>query len=288
MKLSIFKNCKALPTKSEKAVQARFTSKPFLPEVIEVVTTDDVIDIICNNAWSPSVFKEFRRQDGFISTDFIVLDIDEDMTIEEAEEVVHKLDICCICIPSTSFTPEDHRFRLIFPLSKTISNKEDFSATMIKVAENFPADPACISDTARFFFGGRLVDGFLYDSKLLEPVKAPKKRSETLKVDYSTSERVEVGESLEEFVLALYGEAREKIPESIAYFLENAPDNLDGEMYVRGNSFLFVAALMGCDEDRIKDVFYSLYPHTVDNKVEYTVDKILREGYDNREESQGD
>ena len=283
MKLSIFKNCKALPTKAEKAVQARFTSKPFLPEVIEVVTTDDVIEIICNNAWSPSIFKEFRRQDGFISTDFIVLDIDEEMRIEEAEEVIHMLNICCICIPSTSFTPEDHRYRLIFPLAKTISNKDDFEATMRSVAEHFPAVPACLGDTGRFFFGGKLVDGFYFDSKLLEPIKAPKKLSKTLKVDYSTTERVEVGESLEELVLALYGEVREKIPESIAYFLENAPDNLEGEWYCRGNSFLFTAALTGCEEDAIKDVFFSLYPHEIDSKVEYAIDKILREGYDNRD-----
>lgn len=287
MKLSIFPESKALPTSSEKAKEARFTSKPFKAISKDFSTTDDLISIITNYTWSPFSFEEYRREDNFISSDIIAFDIDSGMTIEEAEKIVHGLDICCICIPSTSFKSDDHRFRLIFPTAKTMTNKEVYRATYSKYAEFFSVDPSC-KDLARFYFGGRLVDGFYFDSKLLEPVKAPKKPSKASKVDYSTTERVEVGESLEELVLALYGETREKIPESIAYFLENAPDNLEGEWYCRGNSFLFTASLMGCDEDAIKDVFFSLYPHKVDNKVEYAVDKIIREGYDNREESQGD
>ena len=283
MKLSIFPKTKALPTKEEKAVEARFTSKPYLPEVVEVATEEDLIEVITNHAWSPSVFKEYRRQDGFISTDFVVLDIDEDMTIEEAEEVVHKLDIFTLCLPSTSHTEEEHRFRLIFPLAKTIVNKDVFEATMRKVAEHFPADPSCIADTARFYFGGKMVDGFLYEADLLEPVAAQKLRN-TPRNDFDTRERVTVGESLEELVEELYGEPREKVPESIAYFLENAPDNLAGETYVRCNSFVFTAALSGLDEDRIKNVFYSLYPHEVTDRVEKVVDKIILDGYNEREE----
>ena len=242
-----------------------------------------MIEVITKFAWSPSIFKEYRRQDGFISTDFAVLDIDEGMKIEEAEKIVHKLNITTLCLPSTSFTQENHRFRLIFPLAKTITNKDVFEATMRKIAEYFPADPSCVSDTARFYFGSTLVDGFYYESDLLEPVP-PQKPRNSPKMDYDTRERVKVGESLEELVKALYGEPREKIPESIAYFLENAPDNLEGDWYRSSNSFLFTAALSGCEEDRIKDVFYSLYAHEVTDKVKRSVDKIIKEGYDVREE----
>ena len=282
MKLSTFSKCKALPIKAEKAAEARFTSKPYLPEVTEIFTIDDVIEVICNSAWSPSIFEEFRRQDGFVSTDFIVLDIDEDMRIEEAEKVVHKLDLCTICIPSTSHTDEDHRFRLIFPLAKTITNKDDFSSTMQKVAEHFPADPACLSDTARFFFGGKLVDGFFYDAKLLEPVKAPKKVKKVVVRDYDATDSVIVGESLQELVTALYGESRTKIPEPIAYFLTNAPDNLSGEWFFRSNSFLFTCGLLNLDKDRISEVFFSLYPHQ--ELTESKVDKMIEDGFNSREE----
>ena len=281
MKLSTFPKCKALPEKAQKAAEARFTSKPYLPQITEVTTVDDLIEVICNNSWSPSLFKEFRRQDGFISTDFIVLDIDEGMTIEEAETVVHKLDICSICIPSTSHKEDNHRFRLIFPLAKTVTDREVFAATMRKVAENFPADPACLGDTGRFFFGGKLVDGFFFNGPLLEPEKAAKKVKNSPRSDYDVKDSVVVGESLEELVLALYGETRTKIPEPISYFLENAPDNLTGEWYHTSNRFLFTCGLLGLDQDRVSEVFFSLYPH--DELTDKKVDKIYLDGYNSRD-----
>jgi hypothetical protein len=261
MKLSIFPKSKALPVKEEKGKEARFTSKPYYPEIREFTTHEDLIEIICNNAWSPSLFEEFRRQDGFISTDLIVLDIDDGMTVEEAEDVVHKLDIAALCIPSTSFSEELHKFRLVFPLAKTITRADVFSATMAKLAEYFPADPACLGDVARFFFGGKLVQGFWFESKLLEPVKPPEKVRKVSKMDFSTHESVVVGESLEELVEALYGESRTKIPESIAYYLTHAPENLSGEWYCRSNSFLFTCGLLDLDRDVVSEVFFSLYPH---------------------------
>lgn len=282
MKLSTFTKCKALPTKAEKAAEARFTSKPYLPQVTEVSTVDDLIEVICNFAWSPSLFTEFRRQDSFVSTDFIVLDIDDGMTIDEAEKVVHKLNVCSICLPSTSHTEEAHRFRLIFPLAKTISSSDVFTATMSKVAENFPADPACLNDTSRFYFGGKLVDGFFFDAPLLEPEKVPKKPEKRSVDPQNSRDNTFVAESTEELVTALYGEKRTKVPESIAYFLENAPDNLSGEWYKASNAFLFTCGLSGLDEDRVKEVFFSLYPY--EELTEKKVDRMIQDGYDEREE----
>lgn len=282
MKISIFPNCKALPSKAEKAAQARFTSKPYLPEVKSITTIDDLIDVVCKFSWSPSLFTEYRRQDGFISTDFIVLDIDDGMLIEEAEEVVQSLDICSVCIPSTSHTEEAHRFRLIFPLAKTITKADVFAATMSKIAENFPADPACLNDTSRFFFGGHLVDGFFYDGPLLVPEKVVQKPKNSSVSVQNSRDNTFVAESVEELVTALYGEKRTKVPESIAYFLENAPDNLSGEWYTASNSFLFTCGLSGLDEDKVKEVFFSLYPHK--ELTEKKVDKMIQDGYNEREE----
>jgi len=281
MQLSIFPKSKALPTKEEKAKQARFTSKPFLPQIVEVKTDEELIEVICNNAWSPSIFTEHRSQANFISTDFMVLDIDEGMRIDEAEQVVHSLDICCLALPSTSHTEENHRFRLVFPLSKTISSKDTFEATMSKLAQHFPADPSCIGDSGRFFFGGKLVAGFFYESKLLEPSVSHKPKNQP-KLAYDSRDSVVVGESIEELTEALYGEKRTKVPDSIAYFLENAPDNLDGEWYIRSNSFLFTCGLLNLNQDKVKEVFFSLYPH--EELTEKKVDRMILDGYNSREE----
>ena len=155
MKLSIFPKAQALPSKEEKGKEARFTSKPYLPEIVKFNTHKELINIICKNAWSPFTFEEYRSQDGFCSADVLAFDIDDGQTIEEAEAMVHKLDVIALCVPSTSHTDDAHRFRLIFPLSKTITKAEVYKATYAKIAEYFNVDPAC-KDTARFFFGGKL------------------------------------------------------------------------------------------------------------------------------------
>jgi len=282
MKISIFPKAVALPSsKEEKTKEAWYTSKPHKAEIVEVRTHDDLIDILCNYAWSPSIFQDYRNQNGFISTDFMVLDIDDGMTIEESEAMVHKLDIACLCLPSTSHTDDTHRFRLIFPLGKTITTKAVFESTMRKLAEYFPADPACVGDTARFFFGAKMVAGFWYDSELLLPI-VPQKPKNTVLKRYESKVSVVVGEGIEELTERLFGEKREKIPDCIAHFLENAPDNLAGQWYHSSNSFLFTCGLLGLDQDRVEEVFFSLYPY--EELTEKVVAKMINDGYDSRDE----
>lgn len=283
IKLSIFPKAKHLPSKEEKDKEAKYTSKPHLPETLEFNSTEDLIEIICSKTWSPSVFSGYRRQDNFVSTDLMVLDIDDGMKIEEAEEIVHNLDVICLCIPSTSFTEEDHRFRLIFPLSRTVQTVGDFKATMEKLTEYFPADPSCVGDTARFYFGGKLVNGFVYeDGKLLESVKVRNNTQNNDLRHFESSEIVSVGETIEELVEALYEEKRDKIPEAIAYFLENAHTGLHGEFHNSANSFLFTASLMGCKYENIEKVFRSACPEPLDKHDINLLKRATRDGYEAR------
>jgi len=286
LKLSIFSKAKHLPSKEEKGREARFTSKPYLPEVVEFVTHQDLIDIICSKVWSPSIFEEYRRQDGFISTDLMVLDIDSGMTIEEAEKVVHRLDVIALCLPTTSHSEEAHRFRLIFPLSKTITKEDSFKSTMEKLAEVFPADPACIGDTGRFYFGSTMDDGFWYShGKLLDPV-VPKKVKKATVERYNSREAVIVGDSIEELVVALFKEKRDFIPDCIAYFLENVHTGLHGEFHNAANSFLFTCSLMGCKLEDIEEVFREVCPEELDQHDEYLLNRATQDGYRAREEDE--
>jgi len=283
MKLSVFPESKAHPkSKEEKKSNSFKVSKPYKPLLKEFSTTDELIDIVCNNTWSPFVFKDYRRESDFISTDFIAFDIDSGMRIEESEKVVHQLDIDCLCLPSPSFTEEDHRYRLIFPLARTITNVADYKQTYYDLAKNFPVDPAC-KDAARFYYGSTLESGYLYESKLLVPIPAEKPKNSEIK-RFEHKANVVVGEDIEGLVESLYGEPRTKIPDTIAYFFEHIGTGFPGEMYVRSNSFLFTCGLLGLESDRIEAVFYELYPYDVDSNVRHMVQKVIEEGYEVREE----
>lgn len=283
MKISIFPKVKALPTKEEKAKEARFASKPYEPEIFKVFDSDQLIDIVCNYAWSPSVFNGFRSQANFKGTDFMVLDIDDGMTIDDALDKVEELDITCLCMPSTSHTEDSHRFRLIFPLVKRISDKFSFSATMEKLSESFPVDPQTIGDTARMYFGCKPTDGFLHEGKLLEPV-IPEKAKISPKKRLDQAERVEVGESLEELVEALYGEPKEEIPEQVAYWLKEAPSGLSGEWHTTCNSAIFTLGLQNVDFEAVETVFRNIAPEELDDHDEYLLQRAWNDGYNSREE----
>ena len=288
MKLSIYKGYSKFPKDGdEKKEIAWEVSKPnaFLLQSLESV--DDIIDVITKRHWSPFIFKEGTRGiNNFISTDFMVLDIDDGMTIDEAIEVCSNMNILSIIAPSTSHTKELHRFRVVFPLSRAITNIEDYSATWNKISEVFPQiDPVC-KDVARWYIKCRddeiiVVDG----EELLEPIRAPKKTlSEIQKDNNKNSNNVKVPESISERIEYLYGEKRNKIPESISYFLLNAHTGFPGEMFVAANRFLFACGLSGLDYDRTMETFYAIYPHPVTKRVEYYVDKAYQDGYNEREE----
>lgn len=89
LRLSIFEECMPHPQDRDlKAIEARKTSNPHLPTTVEVRTSDQLLDVITNYAWSPATFTKYRRRSDFISTEFMVLDIDNELTIEDAERGV--------------------------------------------------------------------------------------------------------------------------------------------------------------------------------------------------------
>jgi hypothetical protein len=280
MRVSIFPQVKALPTKEEKAKQARFASSPYLPEIVNVNNEEDLINILTQNAWSPSIFNGTRSQGNFTSTDFMVLDIDSGMTIDEAESIVHKLNYTCLCLPSTSYTEEFHKFRLVFPLSKTIRDKDSFKATMSKLAEYFPADPACLGDTARFFFGGKMDNGFWFEADLMSPIALEKPKDKRERV-FDPSKRVTVGEDTKEHVKALFGPDKQSIPESVDYWLRNAHTGLDGEWFHVCNSAIFTLGLMQVDFDVVASIFEEIAPMPLDSRDEYILTNAYEDGYNN-------
>lgn len=285
MKISIFPKAKALPeSKEEKSKEAWYTSNPHAPVVVLIDNEDVLIDTLCNYAWSPSIFKGFRNQSNFESTDFMVLDIDNGMTITEAEKLVANMGVACLCLPSTSHTPNNHRFRLVFPLLTTIRSKPVFEATMNKLAEIFPADPSCVGDTARFFFGCKKTDGFWTEGDLLKPEKPVEIQKNISRNSLDFSDKVEVGEDIEDLVKALYGANKDKIPEQVDYWLRQAPTGLHGEWHNTCNSAIFTLGLQGVDFDTVEEVFRTIAPEELDKHDIYLLERAWNDGNTTRKE----
>lgn len=284
IKISIFPKAKGLPkNKAEKNYESKFASRPHLPEVVEVNTEDELIAIVTKYVWSPSIFKKARLQEDFVSTDFLVLDIDSNLTIDEAYQRVEEASVTCLCAPSTSHTPDKQRFRLIFPLAKTITKVDDFLASMEDLTESFPeADPIVKSNFCAFYFASTLDDGFWLEGDMLEPVLA--KVQEAPK--YSTNDgnsTIKVDMSIDEIVTELYGEKREFIPEAVDHFLKNAHTGLPGTWNSSLNRCVFVLSLQGVEEDVIMDLMEHLAPYDLDKSDLATIRHSYRDGEKFRE-----
>lgn len=281
MKLSIYPKVNFLPkNKDEKALQSKLASNPNLPQILEINTEEDLINAVTSYGWSPSIFSGVRHNDNFVSTDFMSLDIDSGLRIEEAEKRVQNLGLACLCLPSPSHTQELHKFRLIFPMAKTILNPEDFDATWDFLQKQFPELDTQCSDYARWYAPSKMEDGFWQDGEFLVPKKAPQVQPSSFNLKET---QVDVPEDLAEIVKLLYGKERETIPEAVEFFLTNAHTGLSGLWINSLNSFCFSLALSGVDGTLIQEVVEKIAPNALDNKDTYQISRAIKDGTKARE-----
>jgi hypothetical protein len=281
MKLSIYPKVNFLPkNKDDKILQSKLTSSPNFPEVVEISTDEDLINTVTSFGWSPCIFSGYRNNNNFVSCDFMSLDVDSGLTIEEAESRVQKLGLASLCLPSPSFTPEFHKFRLIFPLAKTILNTEDFDATWDWLQQQFPELDAQCSDYARWYAPSKMEAGFWQDGEFLVPKKAPQAITSSLS---HAEAQVMVPEELSEIVKLLYGKERETIPESVEFFLTNAHTGLPGLWINALNSCIFSLALSGVDDIIIEEVIDKISPEPLDKRDIYQINRAIRDGKKARE-----
>lgn len=283
MKLSIYRKANFLPTnKQEKQQLAYLASSPNVPEIVDVTDEDALVEIVTTYAWSPSVFSGVRLDENFVSADFMGIDVDSGLTISQAEQRAQKLGLACLCLPSPSHTEEHHKFRLIFPLAKTILNDRDFDSTWDWLLEKFPELDKQCSDQARWYAPSKLGDGFWQDGDFLVPIKAKEEVSERSEINATL---VAVPEDKKEIVKLLYGKERDQIPEAVSFFLENAHTGLEGLWTSSLNACIFSLALSGVDDDIVWQVMEQIAPEPLTKSDEYQIKRALRDGKRQRNES---
>jgi hypothetical protein len=276
LKLSIYSKVNFLPkNKEDKILQSKLASNPNLPEILEISTDDDLINAVTSYGWSPSIFSGFRHNDNFVSADFMSLDIDSGLCIEDAESRVQKLGLACLCLPSPSHNSKHHKFRLIFPLAKTILSCEDFDETWNWLQGQFPELDTQCSDYARWYAPSKVEDGFWQDGEFLVPKKAPQVQQNSL--SYKETQ-VEVPDNIKDIVKLLYGKDRETIPDSVEFFLTNAHTGLPGLWINALNGCVFSLALSGVDDTIIEEVMEKISPEPLDKKDLYQIKRAISDG----------
>lgn len=282
MKISIFPEAKSHPTKEEKRVEAFKFSAPYLPEVVTIIDEQKLRDYVCNYAWSPAIFNGARKAENFVSCDFLVYDVDEGMTIDDADNILSSTNYCYTILPSPSHTSENHRFRIILPLAHSILDLETFDATWSKGAELFRTIDTSCSDSCRAYFASRDNDGFEDFTKGREffvPVKAKVEAPVYGGFSPSSTAMLSVTDDIKEVVKYLYGEERDKVPEAVDYFLKNAHTGLPGHWTNTLNRCAFSLSLSEVPEERIYEVLEKFCPEGgLDSKDLYQVKKAISDG----------
>lgn len=288
MKISIYPDVESHPrSKEAKANAAQKVSKPGAAEVVEIRSDDDLIKFVTENAWSPFIFKSKRQMDDFVSCDFLVYDIDHGLTIDDVEAIIRLEKLCALCLPSPSHTPEQHRFRLILPLSGTIFDREVYSDTWSKGADLFPGVDTSCKDSARWYGGSTADDGFWLEGAFFSPVKkeVPTTAQNAMKEANAKAFRtVAVTDDIIATVTQIYGKPRKQIPEAVEYFLKNAHTGLPGLWICGLNAFCFSLSLSGVEESVIMSVTEQLAPNELDKRDLDQMRRAIKDGIKYREE----
>ena len=279
MKISIFPKINYHPTKDEKPDLSKLSSKPNRPVQKEFDDEYTLFELITQYGWSPSVFTGYRENASFSFCDVMAIDIDDGMSIQDAEVLCKSQGLSAMIAPSPSNTPEDPRFRVIFPLVRRISSKLVFDATWTKLASIFPQLDTQCKDYARFYFPcwPDEENSVWVEGDFLEPAEPDydsiKRASGS---EYVTVKLDEIKDgSIYEY---LYNEIPERLSKPVAHFIENAHTGMSGEWINSLNACCFTLACQGVPHERIWSAMNKVAPAELDDKDEYQIDRALADG----------
>jgi hypothetical protein len=95
-----------------------------------------------------------RKAANFSASDIVSVDIDGGMTVEQA--LAHTLvrQHAALIYTTASHKPDAHRFRIVFPTARTITDPREMRSIARSLALRLSGDPAAV-DATRIYFGNR-------------------------------------------------------------------------------------------------------------------------------------
>ena len=146
MKLSINKN---IINKNETNAHQ---SKGF--EAFDLTVNELIAHVNDGHAFSYQFENNHRKAENFICSDIIAADFDDGMTLQEAIQNEFFINNASFLYTTTSHTSENNRFRVIFQLPHTVTDKDLIRSAQTGLTRKFPADAASV-DPARQFYGSK-------------------------------------------------------------------------------------------------------------------------------------
>lgn len=98
--------------------------------------------------------RDTRKNENFICSDVLAVDIDDGMTLPQALENQFVKQYGGFIYTTPSHTIEHHRFRIVFETERTITDPAEMTAAYQGLIRKFGGDEAC-KDACRAFYGSK-------------------------------------------------------------------------------------------------------------------------------------
>ena len=130
-------------------------------------TIDDLASVVHDDGWTFGyVFQNGRRsKSNFISSDFLAIDIDHGLKIEQAFENPIVQNYCSLFYTTPRHTLDDHHFRLVFLLPRPITNAVELTAATRSLCRRLGGDMAA-TDAARVFHGHKGCEPLIFEKEI--------------------------------------------------------------------------------------------------------------------------
>jgi Origin of replication binding protein len=118
------------------------------------ITVEELAEWVGDGRAFSAQFMGPRKASNFLGSDVVTVDVDGGLTIEEA--LAHPLikDHSALLYTTVSHTEEDHRFRVVFAVPRTIQEPEEQAALARSLALRLSGDSRSV-DATRISFGSR-------------------------------------------------------------------------------------------------------------------------------------
>lgn len=135
-------------------------------------------------AFCPQIKNNWRSSSNFICSDFIVVDIDAYIQLEDILETQYIKDYCSFIYTTVHHTEDHNKFRIVFELEETILEPDEMKQSLSGISKMFGGDPSC-TDTCRMFYGSKNCELYMFNKtlpkneidKIIEHGKESRKKS---------------------------------------------------------------------------------------------------------------